>query len=99
MKVDTDDGNSDNANPNDEMEADTRSNCVVCFETLTSTTIPTRVTAACSHGPGVCLGYLAKAITSQSEGKIWKHIDCPSCSARLGYENVQAFAIATTFQR
>ena len=100
MEVDTDDGNSDNANPNNEMEADNRSNCVVCFETLTSATIPPRkITAACSHESDVCLGCLAKAITSQFEGRIWKHIDCPSCRARLGYEDVQAFATAATFRR
>lgn len=75
-------------------------NCVVCFETLTSTSIPGRkITKTCDHEPLVCLECLAQAIASQSESKIWNHINCPTCHARLSYEDIRAFAPVTVFER
>lgn len=83
-----------------EREADRLQNCVVCIETLRLEAFPSRkITPACSHEPDVCLDCLAQHITSQSSNKMWNHIDCPSCSARLGYEDVRAFATAGTFER
>lgn len=75
-------------------------NCGVCIESLSLEAFPNRkITPACSHEPDVCLDCLAQHITSQSCNKVWNHIDCPSCSARLGYEDVRAFATAGTFER
>ena len=83
-----------------EMGVEIDKDCEVCFESLTLEAFPTRkTTAACTHEPDVCLSCLAHAITSQSETKMWNLIDCPSCSARLGYEDVQAFATAAIFER
>ena len=74
--------------------------CVICFEILTSTSTPgRRITNICDHEPLVCLGCLAQAIASQSESKIWNHIDCPTCHARLSYEDIRAFAPITVFER
>ena len=94
------DGEANDLDSDIEMRVDIEKHCKVCFESFTLGAFPTRkTTAACSHEPDVCLSCLAQSITSQSRDKMWNHIDCPSCSARLGYEDVRAFATAATFER
>ena len=74
--------------------------CVVCDEPLTASNTPNRPpTLACEHKPDVCLHCLSRSITAQLEGKVWNHIDCPSCDARLSFEDVRAFGTRETFQR
>ena len=87
-------------NSDTETRVDIDKKCAVCLESLTLEAFPTRkTTAACSHEPNVCLSCLTHNITSQSRGNMWNHIDCPSCRARLGYEDVRAFSTAAVFER
>lgn len=76
------------------------STCVACLAPLTTLVVPhRRITRACNHNPLICSDCLTQSITSQSESKVWNHIDCPNCNARLDYEDIQAFATNATFQR
>ena len=64
--------------------------CLVCFENLDASNTPRRrVTSSCNHEPNVCLTCLCQSIIAQFTGKLWDQIDCPTCSARLGYEGHQ----------
>ena len=75
--------------------------CEVCSRDLNSTSFPKEITRDCNHEPQICLDCLSEWITSQSKTRIWYHVDCPAptCSARLDYGNVRAFATEITFQR
>lgn len=98
--VSVNDSEANERDSDSEMGVDNDKSCEVCFERLTLEAFPTRkTTAACSHEADVCFRCLAHFITSQNWDKMWNHIDCPSCSARLGYEDVRAFATAATFER
>ena len=74
--------------------------CVVCDKALTISNSPNRpITLTCEHKPDVCRDCLAKSIRIQFKGKMWDNINCPTCNARLGHEDVQAFGTAKTFRR
>ena len=74
--------------------------CMACLETLTAVVTPTRrITEACNHDPLICLNCLAQSISSQIDSKIWSQIDCPTCKARLNYDDIKAFATDPVFQR
>ena len=77
-----------------------RLDCVVCLEGLGPHNAPQRkITSACDHEPNVCLSCLTQSISAQFTSKLWDQIDCPSCSARLDHQDVQAFAEAEVFGR
>lgn len=94
------DGESNDSEWDTQRGAVMLQDCGVCIEPLRLEAFPNRkITPACSHEPDVCLDCLAQHITSQFCNKMWNHIDCPSCSARLLYEDVRAFATVGTFER
>ena len=74
--------------------------CIAFLETLTIATTPNRrVTEACNHEPSICLTCLGQSIVSQIDSKIWNQIDCPTCKARLSYDDIKAFATEPVFER
>ena len=74
--------------------------CVVCYENLTARTVPQRrITSACNHEPDVCRSCLATSISTQFNSKVWDQISCPSCSQRLGFQDVKDFADPDVFTR
>ncbi|MCJ1397278.1 hypothetical protein MMC11_000470 [Xylographa trunciseda] len=74
--------------------------CIACLETLTIDVAPTRrITEACNHEASICVDCLAQSIVSQIDSKIWNQIDCPTCKARLTYDDIRAFATEAVFQR
>ncbi|MCJ1288075.1 hypothetical protein MMC26_007428 [Xylographa opegraphella] len=76
------------------------SECIACLGALTIATTPNRrVTEACNHDPSICSDCLAQSIVSQIDSKIWNQIDCPTCKARLSYNDIKAFATEPVFQR
>lgn len=77
-----------------------RLDCIVCAESKTTRHFPTRPpTAACTHEPQTCTRCLRQWITSEFEGKVWDHIDCPECRERLQHDDVQRFAPSAVFRR
>ena len=74
--------------------------CVVCFEGLGPNNAPQRrITSTCDHEPNVCLSCLRQSIETQFTSRRWDQIDCPSCSARLDHQDIQAFADVEVFRR
>lgn len=83
-----------------ETSSAARLDCVVCLEGLGPNNAPQRrITSTCDHEPNVCLSCLTQSIATQFTSKVWDQIDCPSCSARLDHQDVQAFAEAEVFGR
>lgn len=74
--------------------------CIVCFDEVLSVNRPRRrITATCNHEPDVCRACLTSSIAVQFGNKIWDQIDCPTCGARLSYEDVKLFADSSVFGR
>ena len=74
--------------------------CVVCFETLDPQNTPKRkITPLCNHEPNVCKSCLTTSISTQFNSKVWDQIDCPTCSQRLGFQDVKTFADSVVFGR
>ena len=74
--------------------------CTICFGNITPANRPQRrITATCEHEPDICRPCLAQSIASQIESKVWNNIDCPSCRARLTYEDIKDFADSSVFGR
>lgn len=74
--------------------------CIACLEVLTYAITPgRRITNVCDHEPLICIDCLAQSIRSQSESKIWNQVECPTCNARLSYQDVRSFAAEPVFRR
>ena len=83
-----------------EPSAKNAPSCIACLEILIPALAPGRkITNVCSHEPQICAHCLAQSIASQLDSKLWQQIDCPICSASLGYADVKNFATKATFQR
>lgn len=73
---------------------------MACLEVLTTAITPTRrITSSCDHDPLICSSCRAQFITTQLDSKIWNQIECPTCNARLDYQDVRAFATKSSFKR
>jgi len=76
--------------------------CVVCYDRKVLAEYPDRpVTDACHHEQLVCRDCLQQSISSQSNGKVYNQIDCPTegCGGRLAYADVQRWADHDTLVR
>ena len=83
-----------------QVQSSLSKDCVVCYETLNTRTIPQRrITSACNHEPDVCKSCLARSISTQITSKVWDQISCPTCSQRLGFQDVKTFADPDVFTR
>ena len=92
--------NTSSTNPGPHVMSNLSKDCVVCYETLNARTVPQRkTTSACNHEPDVCRSCLATSISTQFNSKVWDQISCPSCSQRLGFLDVKAFADSDVFTR
>ena len=87
-------------NPGPHVTSRLSKDCVVCYEALSARTVPQRrITSACNHEPDVCRSCLATSISTQFNSKVWDQISCPSCSQRLGFQDVKDFADPDVFTR
>ena len=87
-------------NPGPQVTSSLSRDCIVCYETLNARSVPQRrITSACNHEPDVCRSCLATSISTQFNSKVWDQIACPSCSQRLGFQDVKAFADPDVFTR
>jgi len=76
------------------------SQCSVCYGDLTADNRPRRqITAACNLEPDICRACLTASIAAQFGNKVWDQIDCPTCRARLAYEDMKVFADSSVFGR
>ena len=92
--------NTSSTNPGPHVTSSLSKDCVVCYETLNAQTVPQRrITSACNHEPDVCRSCLATSISTQFNSKVWDRISCPSCSQRLDFQDVKAFADPDVFTR
>ena len=92
--------NPNSTNPGRPVTSNLSKDCVVCYGTLNERTVPhRRITSACNHEPDVCRSCLATSISTQFNSKVWDQISCPSCSQRLGFQDVRAFAEPDVFTR
>ena len=87
-------------NPGPHVTSNLSKECVVCYDTLTTRTVPQRrITTACNHEPDVCRSCLAMSISTQFNSKVWDQISCPSCRQRLDFQDVKDFADLDVFER
>ena len=87
-------------NPGLDVTSSLSRDCVVCYDTLNTRTVPQRrITSTCGHEPDVCRSCLAMSISTQFNSKVWDQISCPSCSQRLDFQDVKAFADPDVFAR
>ena len=99
---------SENTSRDDESEEEksilehhepTKPTCKVCFETLDPNNMPSRnITAACQHNSGVCKHCVMASIITQFNHKGWNQVECPSCSQRPEYHDMETFADRETFE-
>ena len=74
--------------------------CNVCFDQITPANRPRRqITKTCNHEPDICTSCLRASISGQFANKVWDQIDCPSCRARVAYEDIKLFADSSVFGR
>ena len=87
-------------NPGPHVTSSLLRDCIVCYDTLNILTVPQRrITSTCGHEPDVCRSCLATSISTQFNSKVWDQISCPSCSQRLDFQDVKAFADPDVFTR
>ena len=88
------------SHPTSETVSTSLADCVVCYEFLNLQNTPERkITSSCNHEPDICRACLATSISTQMDSKVWDQIDCPTCSQRLNFHDVKAFADSEVFQR
>lgn len=87
-------------NPGPHITSSLFRDCIVCYDALNTQTVPQRrITSTCNHEPDVCRTCLATSISTQFNSKVWDQINCPSCSQRLDFQDVKAFADPDVFTR
>jgi hypothetical protein len=74
--------------------------CVVCTEHRSLRRFPNRTpTKRCTHDIDVCRRCLRTWIESEFSTKMWDEINCPICSKRLEYDDMNKFAPTEVFCR
>lgn len=77
-----------------------RTLCQICDRRQPGAQFPQRVpTSNCEHESEVCLHCLQTHISTSMAQKKWDQIECPTCSERLGFFDMKAFAAAATFEK
>jgi hypothetical protein len=82
------------------LKSQTAKECIICTDTRSLGRFPDRrPTEECTHGVSVCRRCLRKWIQSEFSTKTWNEINCPVCTARMQYHDIQAFAPHQVFHR
>ena len=101
------DGAKDQTKKSQRLETESRhatpertKECSVCTETRPLSQFPERPpTERCEHDIDTCYYCLRTWINCEFTTKMWNEIDCPSCRARLQYDDVKDFALRDVFLR
>ncbi len=82
------------------IEPETAKECVICIEHKPLNEFPVlSVSSSCEHPPQACLVCVEKSIKVDFENRTWNEIQCPECSARLEYQDVERYADRDTFAK
>lgn len=74
--------------------------CIICADTRSFHRFPNRPpTTQCKHDIDVCRRCLRTWMQTEFAVKIWDEINCPTCSARMQYEDMREFASKDVFRR
>jgi E3 ubiquitin-protein ligase RNF14 len=73
--------------------------CVVCGDHVPSASLPSSITAACSHPPQTCRPCIASWISSRLQTSGHGSLTCPQCKERLDDNRVREFAAPETYQQ
>ena len=83
---------SSTASTSSSIDVDQQLSCDVCFEVLDlENRLDRHPSLVCSHETEVCRDYLIQSKSTQFNGRIWNHIDCPCCGARMTADDVNRF--------
>ncbi|KAF2803017.1 uncharacterized protein BDZ99DRAFT_363046, partial [Mytilinidion resinicola] len=73
--------------------------CVICTNDVPRASLPSSITAACSHPSQICRPCIASWISSRLKSSGHDSLICPQCSEQLDDIDVRVFATSEIYEQ